>query len=221
MKHFIIGLALLCAGPGLLAQKVVEKHFNLNPNAHVTIDLNIADSITVITWDKAEAYIKTTVDVNDNKDNDAYDLTYDGDGQTQVNVTGKLGKLHHGGCKDSTRNCCCDCCNQVNVTCVAYVPAGTNINLNTINADLTLSGRLGEVRAKTISGFVDLTVYPDTKADVEMKTISGRLYSNVDFPINKGNLRSVGGNVHSNLNGGGGSIDLETISGDIFLRRAG
>jgi hypothetical protein len=49
------------------------------------------------------------------------------------------------------------------------------------------------------------------------------MYSNVDFPAESGKPRHVGGGkVSAELNGGGGKkIDLETISGDIFFRKAG
>ena len=70
----------------------------------------------------------------------------------------------------------------------------------------------------------DLTVKlgtPDVKADLKMNTISGTMYTNFDFNREK-NLRHVGGSsINTILNGGGErSIELETISGDIFLRKS-
>jgi hypothetical protein len=49
------------------------------------------------------------------------------------------------------------------------------------------------------------------------------MYSNLDLPQEGGNMRRAGGTmVTSQLNGEGGKlIDLETISGDIFVRKAG
>jgi hypothetical protein len=49
------------------------------------------------------------------------------------------------------------------------------------------------------------------------------MYSNFDLPRESGSLRRVGGNtVTTQINGDGGKpIDLSTISGDIFVRKAG
>jgi DUF4097 and DUF4098 domain-containing protein YvlB len=92
--------------------------------------------------------------------------------------------------------------------------------VETINGNISISGKTAEIRAHTISGFIDIGVAADTKADLKMNTISGTMYTNFDFQQDKG-LRHVGGNsVKTILNGGGErSIDLETISGNIYFRK--
>ena len=55
------------------------------------------------------------------------------------------------------------------------------------------------------------------KADFRLKTISGTIYSNLalaDKPHHSGIT-----DISDTYNGGGNLIDLETISGDIFLRK--
>ncbi len=57
--------------------------------------------------------------------------------------------------------------------------------------------------------------------DFYAKTISGEVYSNLDFEYldKKEGLRQlVGQKVHGRLNNGGEKWELETISGNIFLR---
>jgi len=54
--------------------------------------------------------------------------------------------------------------------------------------------------------------------DFKLNTISGTIYSNI--AMNAGSGRSVSTNISDQMNGGGKSIDLETISGDIFFRKA-
>jgi DUF4097 and DUF4098 domain-containing protein YvlB len=75
------------------------------------------------------------------------------------------------------------------------------------------------IDAKTISGFIDLAMAVDRKALLEMKTISGTLYTDLDVNgTSSGN--SIPVVVKHSLNNGGDPVNLETISGDIFVRKS-
>jgi hypothetical protein len=55
-----------------------------------------------------------------------------------------------------------------------------------------------------------------------MKTISGEVYSGLDklAMINqKGSVPLVGYELHGSIGSGGPRVDLESISGDIYLRK--
>lgn len=215
-------LAALCLTMGcLLAQKVVEKHAAISANGKVTLNIQIADSIRVITWNKNEAYIKASVDVNDNKNNDDYEWTFD-DANGDLNVKSKF--------KDNIKrtyrsDCNCTCNYESKIYVEVYVPENANISVETINGDITITGKTADVKAKSISGFVDFAIAPEAKAYLEMKTISGTMYSNVDLGNDndkaKGAKRVGGSDVNAELNGGGKRIDLESISGNIYFRKAG
>jgi DUF4097 and DUF4098 domain-containing protein YvlB len=56
------------------------------------------------------------------------------------------------------------------------------------------------------------------KSDLKMSTISGTIYTNVAIQKLRGSR--AGNSVHAEYNGGGKTVYLETISGDIFLRKA-
>ena len=219
MKNILL-LAMLCLAIGSLqAQKVVEKHATVSANGHVTLNIQIADSIRVITWNKNEAYIKATVDVNDNKNNDDYEWAFDdanGDLDVKAKFKNNMGRVYKADC-----NCTCNYESKIYVE--VYVPENANISVETINGDITITGKTADVRAHTISGFVDFAVTPDTKAYLKMNTISGTMYSNVDLGLDnkEKSVRHVGGSdVNVSLNGGGKRIELETISGDIYFRKA-
>ncbi len=221
MKNVLL-LAILCLTIGSLqAQKVVEKHATISGEGKVTLNIQIADSIRVITWNKNEAYIKATVDVNDNKNNDDYVWTFD---DTNGNFDVKA-KFKSNNTRVYNKNCNCDCNNyESKIYCEVYVPENANISIETINGDITITGKTADVRAHSISGSVDFAVAAGTKAYVEMKTITGTMYSNVDLGIDdkaKGTRHVGGNNVNAELNGGGKRIDLESISGDIYFRKAG
>jgi DUF4097 and DUF4098 domain-containing protein YvlB len=95
--------------------------------------------------------------------------------------------------------------------------------VETINGNIIISGNTAEIRAKSISGYIDLTMVPEKAAALKMRTITGTMYSNFDLGGVSRRARQVGGStVDANLNGSGGkAIDLETISGDIFFRKQG
>ncbi|GJM32980.1 MAG: hypothetical protein DHS20C18_19810 [Saprospiraceae bacterium] len=73
----------------------------------------------------------------------------------------------------------------------------------------------------TISGFIDISLPPTTKANFEMKGITGEIYTDFTLEMDKkNNMKRIGGSeVKGKINGGGVNISLNVISGDIFLRK--
>ena len=103
-----------------------------------------------------------------------------------------------------------------------YIPENTDFSVETINGNIIISGNTGDIRAHSISGYIDLAVAPEKRATLNMRTITGTMYSNFDFPEEGKSGRRIGGeSVSAELNGGGKRIELETISGDIFFRKQG
>ncbi|HWB93007.1 MAG TPA: hypothetical protein VG605_14185, partial [Puia sp.] len=94
-----------------------------------------------------------------------------------------------------------------------------DFSVETINGNITIAGNTAEIRAKSISGFIDLAISPDRKADLKMHTITGTMYSNIELPPSRRIKQVGGGSVTAELNNGGKPITLETISGDIFFRK--
>jgi hypothetical protein len=94
------------------------------------------------------------------------------------------------------------------------------------NVDVTFSGVSDEnpTSISVVSGYIDVTMPASSKADLRLNSISGEIYTNLDLDLkaNKDDLKLLGGGrkVESTLNGGGVAMDLKTISGDIYLRKA-
>jgi len=212
----ILTIVMFCLLAGSAsAQKIIEKQVDLSANAIVRLNIQIADSVRIVTWNKSSAYIKATVDINDNKDNDAYNFTFDGSGNS-FDVKSKFASGYHGCCG----NCNCNCNCHDSIIVVVYVPENTDVVVETINGDITVQGKLASLKAKSISGFVDVAVAPQLKADIRLSTISGDMYSDLDLTAEDKNVRQVGGRrIEKQLNGGGKPFELESISGDIFLRK--
>jgi hypothetical protein len=219
MKNSIL-IILLCAG--LLparAQKIIEKHIPFSSSNFVAMNFQISDSIRILTWKKPEVYVKSSIDVNDNQNNDDYQMVFDETGNT-INVSGKLetNKLRRHG-KDSG-NCCCCCDYNSRIIHEVYIPENADFSVETINGNIIITGNTAEIRAHSISGYIDLAIAPDRKADVKLHTITGTMYSNIEMTSSSRRIKQVGGgSVTANLNGGGKQIDLETISGNIFFRK--
>ena len=218
MKNNIL-LLVLCVGIlQATAQKIVEKHIPLTQRKLIAMNFQISDSIRIITWNKNEVYVKSSINVNDNKNNDDYRMSF-GESSDDIDISGKL-EMEKG--KGSGWNNDCNCSCRSEIWHEVYIPEGADISVETINGNIVLSGNIAGIRAHTISGFIDLALAPERKADLKLNTISGTMYSNFDFPAETGSLRKVGGHsITTQINGGGGTpIDLETISGNIFLRKA-
>jgi DUF4097 and DUF4098 domain-containing protein YvlB len=74
-----------------------------------------------------------------------------------------------------------------------------------------------------VSGDVDVTMPANSKTTLQLRTISGEVYTDFDISMGKdaGDLRRVGGQtVGGSVNGGGTNVSLQSVSGDIFVRKA-
>lgn len=219
MKKYIVS-ALLCIGfLATRAQKIIEKHIAFSPKDFVSMNFQISDSIRIVTWKKDEVYIHSSIDVNDNQDNDDYKMVFEESGK-MVNVSARLETENiRRRAKDSGNNCCCCCNYKTHIIHTVYVPENVDFSVETINGNITIAGNTAEIRAKSISGFIDLAISPTRKADLKMHTISGTMYSNIELPASRRIKQIGGGSVNAELNDGGKPIVLETISGDIFFRK--
>lgn len=197
------------------AQKIVEKHLGFSAGKSVKMNIQIADSIRIVTWNKNEVYAKASIDINKNKDNDIYLTEFEESGNS-VEINARFDEEKRDRGYDDSCKCCCNYHSKIYWD--VYIPENATFAIETINGNIIIEGKTDEVKAHTISGFIDLIFPSSRKADLKMSTISGTIYTNLAIGKPRG---SRGGNeVMSEINGGGKRVDLETISGDIFLRKA-
>jgi len=193
-----------------LAQKTIEKHISFSGKAKLILNIQIADSIKVHTWNKPEVFAKASVNVNDNEDNDAYITNFNESGK-DVEISARIQDGYY---KEKKH-----CCTETEITWELFIPEKTVFSIETINGDIMIDGVTTEINAKTISGFIDLAMADNRKADLEMKTISGTLYTDMDINTSSSE-NSIPVVVKHKLNNGGDQVKLETISGDIFVRKS-
>ncbi|HEX2969154.1 MAG TPA: DUF4097 family beta strand repeat-containing protein [Bacteroidales bacterium] len=210
MKSLIYIIILSLTAACLNAQMKIDKHLDFSGKSKVTLDIQISDSIRIVTWNKNEVYVTASVNVNENKDNDAYKTEFIDNGNNLV-VKTHLDENYFKGRKNN-------CCNETEIFWVAYLPERAALSVESINADITITGKTGPMNVKSISGFIDLTVPESRSASVDFSTISGTIYSN-HLLTSLDTHNGVPSRVKYNLNNGGEAIKLETISGDIFFRK--
>lgn len=228
----IVFIAAGSAGRLAAQQRVIEKVFEATGDEEVRLNLKFGDTIVVKGWDKNEVSFKAKVLINSGKLNDALLVDYHNDRQRiRIDVDYDEEKIRQGRRSD----CPGECYSSYNwnrdgersVLCsrIVYeiqVPRNTNLVLETISADIEMTGLSGPVEAKSISGFVDLS-WPERRgADLSIKTVSGEAYTDLDnlsFRNQKENAPIVGYELKGNIGTGGSRIRLESVSGDVFLRK--
>ncbi len=210
MKWVTILIVVWLCSATAEAQKIIEKHLDFSGKESVELKIQIADSINVKTWNKNEVYVKASVDINDNKDNEVYTTSFSETGKTLKVDAGFRGKDLK---KDN------NCCNKSDIYWEIMLPENAVFNIESIDANVTISGKTGELKVKTISGSIDLSASGKKDADIDLSTISGRVFSDLDLNPEK-SQGSIPVRIRGKMNKGGNPVKLETISGDIFLRKA-
>ena len=208
-KSIIIFLISLCFASAW-AQEITEKHFDFAGKISVEMNIQIADSIDLHAWNKNEVFVKASVSINDNKDNEGYVISFEETGNSLV-INGKFKDNYFKG-----RN---NCCTVTDIYWMIYIPERVAFNIETINGNITIDGITDEIRAKSISGFIDLAAPSDRKADIKFSTITGTIYTDHKL-VSEWRPTGIPSVIREDLNKGGSPVTLETISGDIFFRKS-
>jgi hypothetical protein len=204
----IIIMVWLCFGT-IEAQQKIEKHLDFTGKQSTILKIQIADSIIIRTWNRNEVFVTASFNINENKDNDAYQVSFN---ETGTNI------LINGNFKDQYFKQNNNCCNTARIYWQLYLPERTAFTLETINGNITIEGQTERMKVKSISGYIDLSMPLNRKADLKLSTLSGTIYSNFVFQQN--GRSGIPVKIEDKLNNGGPLVDLETISGDIFFRKS-
>jgi len=103
---------------------------------------------------------------------------------------------------------------------------GGPVVANTISGDIKVvfSATPDEPSAvSTVSGDVDVTLPASAKTTLSMRSVSGEIYTDFDLSLGgPAGLHHVGGTntIDGRTNGGGITLSLKTVSGDVFVRKA-
>ncbi|MCB0632284.1 MAG: DUF4097 family beta strand repeat-containing protein [Saprospiraceae bacterium] len=246
MKRTIILFTLLIGITSLaLAQrmtKVDEATFKVPSSKKIEANLKFAKDIVISSWNRSEIGLKKTITYSD-------EALLTIDQQKAEEKAGVLVIETDYDMKDRKNdryNCwSCDDENWNGKECICFqisyelmLPAGMDLSLETISGDITMGnysggnmelnsisggieikGYRGAIRAKSISGFVDFSSPSSQGLDVAFKSVTGEIYTDFDMKLDEGST-AWSKRLNRSVNGGGKKIALETVSGDIFFRKA-
>ena len=249
MKRILLFIGLLCIFNNLTAQEKVVKNETAKNIEDVYVHVKFANNIVVKNWDKNEISVEATVNIDDNKRNNYFSLQTDKVGNTLKVTSdyGDYFKKYRSYYsyrksddkkeKTSDENDDEDCHNHEHtniVDYVIYVPKNMNLkiksisgsveteaytgvlNLDLISGDITVKKHSKDMHLKTISGDIDIYV---ADAKLEAKTLTGGVYSDLDIDFSKNSKKGYGSKIVTTVNNGTSFLKLDTISGDIFLRK--
>jgi lia operon protein LiaG len=97
---------------------------------------------------------------------------------------------------------------------------------SSVSGDITVrygTLRPGPSAISAVSGDIDVTMPGSSKATLQLRSISGEIYTDFDLamPKDEDEMRHVGGQVvDGTVNGGGTKLALKAVSGDIYVRKA-
>lgn len=227
---FIFGLLLQISAQN----RIVERSFTIDGNDQLHLDLQFGELISVKSWNKNEVAFKAVIEINRGKLNDALVLDFkQASGRLKVTSDYDKDKLQSGRLEDcpdkhySRYNWNNDddgsyvVCSRI--TYEIFVPRNVDLDVESISGDIELIGLNGPIRAKSISGFVDLSWPSNNTADIDIKTISGEAYTNLDnlhFDNKKPHMPLVGYELRGKIGRSGPRVSLESVSGNIYLRKS-
>jgi lia operon protein LiaG len=72
----------------------------------------------------------------------------------------------------------------------------------------------------SINGEIDVTMPANSAVNLEMRNMQGGMYTDFDLPADDKQMRRVGGGaINAKINGGGVSLKMNNINGNIYLRK--
>ncbi len=229
MKKLGILVAFLVLGVTSYGQRNVETTESLSSGQELYVDFKFANDIKIEQWSGNNVQVKATVNIDNGEGNEYFSLKTDRSSD-QLRIESDFGDYF------KKKNRWDNCNNVTDINYVVYVPRNATMKVKSISGDVTsdsFSGTLrtdlvsgdvtikdynGDLRLKTVSGDLDVTM---NRARVDAKTLTGTIYSDLDIDMgDREGKRSHGYNkVIGTVNNGGDLVVMETVSGNIYMRK--
>lgn len=213
-KIFLAASIILGSAAIAFSQKVIDKKIEVD-GKKAEMKLDFADNIEIEAWNNNYIEFHATANINENQYNEFYEL----------NVNEKSGKIEIAENMDfeaiKKKTGKKNLCNfETDIDYSLKIPKNLDFEVKTISGEIEIKGCEGEMMVNSISGFIDYSIPEKHKAKIDLSTISGDVYTNVNFdnPVSN-EISWVGTKREVTLNGGSKDVELKTISGDIYLRK--
>lgn len=214
-------LIILFLSSSLFAQEIVEKKFDLTTKREVELKLKFADDIIITKSHDSFMHFKARINIENGELNNAHEIEFD-ENQDEVQIETDIDHNLFKNSKYRIKEDDGDCYHydiDMDIVYEIKIPEDIKVELETISGNIEIKGLTGPMKINSISGFVDLT-WGNAGADLELSTITGEIYSNLEIDKKNYDKNSVvGSSITAEYRGGGIPLEIETISSDIYLRK--
>ena len=226
MKNLIIALVLF-SGLNLYAQQQIEKEVDYRGES-VKLELDLASAIDVKTWDKPTIRVEASVETEDPKDTENFDLSIKRNGGS-IEIASNSKEIFK---VDGDHNVVINKNDDFDLNYTIYVPEGVELDLSSITGNVIseylegdisvelVTGNIevkkfeGDLRLKTITGKINL---PAKNTSYKAETVMGEIYVAAD-PNLITEKELIGQKMKLDLKGTKNMLSLSTVTGDIYLR---
>ena len=132
MKRILYIIAVCLLPASLSGQMKIDRHMDFTGKNKIILNIQISDSIKVMTWNKNEVYVAGSVNINDNKDNAGYETEFSESG-SEIKVKAGFKDDYFKGKKNH--------CVESEINWVVYIPERADLSLESIDADITITGK--------------------------------------------------------------------------------
>jgi DUF4097 and DUF4098 domain-containing protein YvlB len=213
-KLYLVAALLMATAFGAFSQKIIDKKIEVN-GQKAKMKLSFADDIKVEAWNNDYIGFHVSANIDTNKYNEYYGLKIDNSsGKIEIVEDVDFEAIKE---KVGSKNLCNF---EMDINYSLKVPRNLNFEIETISGEVELIGCEGEMEINSISGFIDYSIPEKLEAKIDLSTVTGDVYSNINFdnPVSR-DITWVGTKRKLSLNGGTRDVELKTVSGDIFLRK--
>ena len=225
MKKYILAIAISCSLLTVFAQRIVDKQITVKPDTKIDLKLDFADSIHIKQSNDNILKVKVLVNINDNLHNDKYELVTNQDNQ-YLDISAEIHDMNtiRVPCRNSKGSHYVNYdgnCLTMDIYYEIEVPQVSNIRIETICGNIIVDKGINPMQLKSISGFIDLSIPSTSNLDIKIGTVTGGVYTNYVYNKDSDDWEShpCGTEAYIRIGKGGNKIRLETVSGDIYLRK--
>lgn len=207
----LVVFCLFCVANPAKAQKKVTFEAQTSQISALSLNFEFADTVRFLYWNQDKIKVEATVNIDSNRYNDKFGFESQQRGKS-LSVKSKIKDFKEIASKKNNF--------RMQQEFRVWLPKNKTINFESICANVEMKDFSGNWAIKTISGFIDITLPASGNFDIDMSTISGGIYSDLEILSDNNRKSLVGQKVQGKLNGGGDArLRLETISGNIYLRK--
>lgn len=222
-----LGLLLLTViSLNVQAQKTLEKEIPYGQQ-RIEADLTFASAIEVKTWKKSAVKIEASVETEDDKHTEMYELEVTSNNST-IEISSNAKDIFEAHREEHSRRYS-DLQHEFNYT--LFVPENMKLQLTSVTGSVFSEFLHGDIRIELVTGNADIESF---KGHLDLKSVTGKI--NLPVKDSSYSAKTVTGTIHSNsdpgaeketnfigeeitkyVKGSPNRLTLNTVAGDIYL----